>query len=348
MQTGRRFFRPQALFDKAGAPEADQGEPCWGAVGRMIRETRFEHVFRRLYFMKVLWSVPVDDFWNEVREEIAGHRYSGYLESMTGARDARAKFQQFAERLDLTDIETTETEMNRGLWSLGRPRDRVAWTIATAHEDETAEMARTLWNLDEPNKLGMAREILKISPFHAHARAVLITKDWQNVKDQVARWEKESGVSPAVLAALGWHYSQDKQYIDAERVLSRYVVLSPDRWAYRALADNFRLQGKIDRWQATLDNFLTKVEDLGLDHAQVRVEIANYYMGLGQWDKAKPYAEDAAATWAEWAMMCAAHVPRARKTGNARRVGGAGLRSATPITRGQSGISFANGPVRVT
>ena len=48
-------------------------------------------------------------------------------------------------------------------------------------------MARTLWNLDEPNKLGMAREILKISPFHAHARAVLITKDWQNVKDQVAR-----------------------------------------------------------------------------------------------------------------------------------------------------------------
>ena len=79
-------FQAAALFDKAGAPEADQGEPCWGTVGRMIRETRFEHVFRRLYFMKVLWSVPVDDFWNEVREEIAGHRYSGYLESMTGAQ----------------------------------------------------------------------------------------------------------------------------------------------------------------------------------------------------------------------------------------------------------------------
>ena len=73
------------------------------------------------------------------------------------------------------------------------------------------------------------------------------------------------------------------------------------------------MQGKIDRWQATLDNFLTKVEDLGLDHAQVRVEIANYYMGLGQWDKAKPYAEDAAATWAEWAMMCAARCAEGEK-----------------------------------
>ncbi len=313
LANGGTVFQAGAMFDKAGAPDADSDEPSWGAVGRMIRETRFVQIFRRLYFMKVLWSVPVDDFWHDAREEVAGHRYSGYLESMTSAQDSRAKFQQFAERLDLTDIETTETEMNRSLWNLGRPRDRAAWTIATAHEDETAEMARTLWNLDEPNKLSMAREILKVSPFHAYARAVLITKDWQNVKDQVAAWEKESGVSPAVLAALGRHYAQDKQYADAERVLSRYIVLSSDRWAYRALAENFKAQGKIDRWQATLDDFLTKVEDLGLDHAQVRVEIANHYMAVGRFDKAKPYAEDAAATWAEWAMMCAARCAEGEK-----------------------------------
>ena len=29
-------------------------------------------------------------------------------------------------------------------------------------------------------------------------------------------------------------------------------------------------------------------------------------MGLKQWDKARPYAEAAAATWARWAMSCAA------------------------------------------
>ncbi len=112
--------------------------------------------------------------------------------------------------------------------------------------------------------------------------------------------------APAVLAALGLHYSNAKNYDEAQRVLSRYITLSPDAWAYQTLAGNFKAQGQLDRWQETLDEFLNKVEDLGLDHARVRVEIANHYMGLKQWDKARPYAEAAAQTWAEWAMDCAA------------------------------------------
>ena len=128
------------------------------------------------------------------------------------------------------------------------------------------------------------------------ARHILILNDWDNVKDEVAAWETDPGVSPPVLAALGWHYFQAKQYGNAERVLSRYAVLSPDLWAYQTLAGNFKAQGKLDRWQSTLDEFLAKVEDRGLDHATVRVEIANHYMNLKQWDKARPFAEAAAAT----------------------------------------------------
>ena len=59
------------------------------------------------------------------------------------------------------------------------------------------------------------------------------------------------------------------------------------------------------RWLATLDQYLAAGEDHGLDHAKVRVEIADYYMTKGQWEKAQPYAEAAAATWAGWAMQCA-------------------------------------------
>ena len=97
-----------------------------------------------------------------------------------------------------------------------------------------------------------------------------------------------------------------RDYAAAERALSRYMELSPDLWAYQTLAANYKAQGKIDRWLETLEKFLNNVEDLGLDHAKVRVEIADYYMGLKQWDKAKPYAEAAAQTWAGWAMECAA------------------------------------------
>ena len=182
-----------------------------------------------------------------------------------------------------------------------------------AHEDQTAEMALSLSQANEQNKLEIAREILKVSPYHPFARAILISKDWDAVKDQVPTWEKESGDSPALLAALGLHYSATKNYDDAQRILSRYIELSPDVWAYQTLAANFKAQGKIDRWQETLEEFLNKVDDLGLDHAKVRVEIADHYMGLKQWDKAKPYAEAAAQTWAGWAMDCAARCAEGEK-----------------------------------
>ena len=106
---GQTAFNVAEAFDRAGAPEKDKGEPAWGAVARMLRETRFVQVFRRLYFMKAALVRPVEDYWNEVREEIAGHRYAPFLETMTTAREAQAKFRQFAERLDLADVEMTET-----------------------------------------------------------------------------------------------------------------------------------------------------------------------------------------------------------------------------------------------
>ncbi len=96
-------------------------------------------------------------------------------------------------------------------------------------------------------------------------------------------------------------------------MLSRYIKLSADQSAYQKLAANFKAQGNIDRWQATLDEFLNKALDLGLDHAMVRVEIANHYMGLKQWDKARPYAEGAATSGAGWAMECAGRCAEGEK-----------------------------------
>ena len=102
------------LLDTAGVPESDAGEPAWGAMGHMIRETRFVQVFRRLYFVKFMLSAPADEVWHEVRFDVADHRYRPYLEAMAvPGRDNAVRFQKFADGLNLVDIETTETPMNR-------------------------------------------------------------------------------------------------------------------------------------------------------------------------------------------------------------------------------------------
>ncbi len=302
------------LFDKAGAPENDAGEPAWGALGYSIRETRFVQIYRRLYFMRMMWSVPTEEYWNEIQLDVAAHRYRPYLETLAvNAPDAAARFYQFADAIDLADVEPTEATMNHTLDTLERPRAKAVWQIAICHADETAEFVSSLAR--EANvsvKVQMARDILHASPYQPYARAVLIENDWENVKDQVVAWEKEAGDFPAVLGALGVHYSQSKNYDEAMRVLARYIDLSPEVGAFRLLAANFKAQGKIDRWQETLEAFLNH-EDLGLDHAQVRAEIANYFIGLKQWDKARPYAEQAAQTGAGWAMDCAARCAEGEK-----------------------------------
>jgi len=64
--------------------------------------------------------------------------------------------------------------------------------------------------------------------------------------------------------------------------------------------------GDVDGWLRVLDEYLEETEEIGLDHDQVREEIANYLMSKGDFEKALPYAETAAESWAGWAMRCAA------------------------------------------
>ena len=56
VRSSKRALRPE-----------DPGELSWSCLGHLIRETQFVHVYRRLFFMKMVWSVPVDEFWAEAR-----------------------------------------------------------------------------------------------------------------------------------------------------------------------------------------------------------------------------------------------------------------------------------------
>ena len=313
LQAKPGFAQAAELIDQQGTPASDTGEPSWGVMAQMIRETRFVQVFRRLYFFTSMLAAPADDYWTQVRDEVAGHRYRPYLEILALPEHAWAEsFRQFGDQIDLVDLEPRAAPMIRSLAAQGRPRSKNAWNVALAHADETAEMAVPLCQTDESMKVIMARDILTSSPYQPYARAVLIDKAWDHVKDKVPEWEKESGNTPALLSALARRDIGAKQYEDAERIVARYIDISPDGGAFRLFASTYKAQGKMDRWLETLEASL-KAEDFGLDHARARVEIADYYMGLKDWDKARPYAEEAAATWAGWAMNCAGRCAEGEK-----------------------------------
>ncbi len=134
--------------------------------------------------------------------------------------------------------------------------------------------------------------------------AVTIRDDWDHAQDQATGWEAQMGDQPTVALALSEKYIELKQWADAERCLKRYIAISPDLAGYQRLAGVYRSQNEDDLWLKTLQQYLDTAPNYDLSHAHVQVTIANYYMDKGQFDKALPYADAAAQTGAEWAMLC--------------------------------------------
>ncbi len=276
-------------LERAGASADDRGEPSWGVLAHLVRETLFVQIYRRLHFLKGPLAVQVDDFWAAARPLVAGHRYRPYLESLAlPPNEAARVLAEFAGRLDRTDLEFSEFPLIQELARPQPPKGVEAWQFAWMHNDGTVrDYSLGIEASDAKNEPVLARALLELSPRSAFAMATLIDHDWDAVKDKVPAWEKEVGEAPALLVALGKRYTGLKQYDLAQKALTRYIRQSPDAWAYEMIAANYKAKGDATRWKETLDEYLANLEDHGLDHARIQVQIANHYMEQKHWADAR-------------------------------------------------------------
>jgi hypothetical protein len=143
--------------------------------------------------------------------------------------------------------------------------------------------------------------------------AELIDYAWPEAEKEWETWQSQVGDHPTFLAALARHQVKAGQDDLARATLDKYIKRSADLWAYEQLAELHKKRGDQLAWKNTLDEFLNTVEDHGLDHAKLRVSIANGLMEQGKFAEARPYADKAAATWAGWAMSCAMRCAEAQK-----------------------------------
>ncbi len=296
------------LLEEAGRPGLDAGEPSWSVLAHLARETRFVQVFRRVWFMTKKWNVPVDDYFQEVRPLVARHRYFPYLESLTlPSQRAEKTLTDFAEQLDLADIEPTERHMIDALNQLKLPAAQMAWRMSLAHCSILARDFCERLRQTPDRRDHFARVLLIISPYSSYAMGMLVQNDWDRVEADLPTWRVKVGDAPGLIGALGKKYMERKQYDLAEPLLKRYVEISGDEWAYQELSACYSARGDSRHAKETLDNYLNNTESAGLQHAQVQVEMANKLMSAGRFQEAKPYADAAAATWASFGMVCASH-----------------------------------------
>ena len=311
----RRSIRDVGLSELSDSllqtdPGDDSEEFSWTVLGGLLQEVEFMQIWRRAFFMRYQWAVPTDEFIAAVKPLAKSHRFRPLIDlcATSAAGNARRQAaEQMTSRLDLAALDFFQlgvfTAALESSWQALRPeqfdkaRQRPILHLDDVPRDLLAGIERSRGEL----RMNLVQRFREISPSNPDAVAAWIRHDREQVLQQAPELEKDFSGNAQVLGALANLYSQQE---DRDRVLRAYVKLSPDFWAYKRLAQSLKAQNKMEEWKATIDEFLEQPE-AGLTHAQMRVEVANYYMDRAEWEQARPYAADAAETWAEWAMLCA-------------------------------------------
>lgn len=301
-----------AALAKAGELGADRGEPSWGVLARLVRDARYMYVLRRMTFMFSDWGVPVAEYWAEVRGLVAGHRYEPYLLFFADREAGVEALQAFAARADWSDLELTQRQLLDLLQSLKAPGVTDVWGFAVGHGSLSSRDLSLAVSMIS-NGIGYAREFVEVCPKSPYAAAVLMELDWGTAEPRLEGWKKTFADAPVFVDALAGHYQNADQFNLAIPLWEKYIKLSSDAYGYKNLAICKRATGDEAGWKTIMDRYLAETEALGLNHAEVQVQIAEFLLSKDKAAEAKPYADAAAETWAGWAMHCAGKVDEALK-----------------------------------
>lgn len=292
--------------------DEDGDELSWRMLGGLIEETQFIQLWRRARFMRDQWSVPVDQFVNAVEPLLGAHRYRALFNLYRSSPQPQAAA-ELENKLDLSDLDfeqQAEFAISLGRdWQTRRPEQYLAAAkrpeqhMDDVHRDFLALLAWYDGQAGESPSPETVRRMRTQSPDSPDVTAAWIRLNEPGLRSQIPELERRFARRQQVWEALIGTYWNSKE--DRIRVLRKCIELSHEYWAYMTLASTYHENREYDQYLAVLNEVL-KQPSRGLEHARARVQIARHYMSEHQWDKAQPYAVEAAQTWALWAMACAA------------------------------------------
>ncbi len=306
----RREYQARVqLIDRlfqAGAIGKDRAEPSWTVLADLLKELSFVQAWRTLDVRAHWLAVPVDQTRIELLPLVKGHRFEKFIESFADDQStAAAEMARQLNGLETWPIEWTASPLVTTLYyQLGEAQFRKFMAVMNQHADSTYD-DQIRRRRGDPNDPRPTADLQRVSPHRPSSIADFIGHDWERAKVHADEWERTYGDNPIVLAALGKKYQALNRVSDTERCLKKLTVVLPEPSSHLALADHYKQQDDLDASQAVLEEALD-LPSLGLGEAQVRAELANLLMQRGDWEQARPYAEEAAESYAAFGLLAAA------------------------------------------
>ncbi|HEX8523962.1 MAG TPA: hypothetical protein VF669_17040 [Tepidisphaeraceae bacterium] len=292
----------------------DRIEPSWGVLGWLVKQEVFTQVARRARAMRERWDEDPAEYAQSVSELVKDHPYKSYIDvCKLGNAAPKEAIREALGKPDLADANYMSEPLavlmyEHGVESGLPPLE--PWFVPMAHSDAISGdpewvMDRCSEHRERDEFRNSAIALGLISPRAPTLLALMIKDNWAAAQPLVKQVEERQENHPAIAFALALKYTELKQLDAAKRSFKHYIEIAQDLEGYGKLAELYKSEGKMDEWLSTLEDFLKQGEP-SLDHARVRVQIAQGLWEQGKFVEAVPYADEAAETKAAWAMQWAA------------------------------------------
>ncbi len=298
-----------AALRTAGRMEQDAGEPSLAALAQLVQEISFLNSWHLLQYWQFAMGLPVESraTLEAVRPVVQGHPYELFIEALgLDSAAATKSLQKLSQSFALPQLDPNQLPMmdifrnyqvaaNGAQEDMLRQGDRVFMDLVL-----TLQSAAPI----SVTSAATAR-LAQVSPHSSLTAAAAIKYDWKRVYPRARDWERKYHDDLIVLRALSDRYTQMRLYDDAERCLKQQLELVQDQTSYQALAAIYLARGDEPQRIETLKASL-KAPCFGLEHAVTHAELARHFMRLKDWGAARPHATQAAESYSEWGLSCAA------------------------------------------
>lgn len=295
---------------EAGDPSADPVEFSWTVLGRLVEEEFFAQIAATTFFTRVTLCIAADDFVVPASRLIQGHPCLPYL--------LYRGYDRGQEQLSLLELEEmpvpdADIQLHDLFWILA-DRTSPAWkrsanfAMYRDYEVLLDDTSRDLTVRASPGYERLAasgHQLLSVSPYNPAGPAKLIASNWEHAQDRVSGWESTFADHPVFLAALALHYAKADEPDKAVTYYKRLNEIEPSMSNLSSLADLFRKQGKDAEFLAAAKAAL-EYEETGLEHTNVRIRLAEFYMEKKDFEKALDYARQAAESGSGGGLVCLA------------------------------------------
>ncbi len=301
----------------AGAEGKDRTDPSWRMLAQLLEEVDFIVGWRKLDETANwlgLSAAQIDERVQAIWPLVEHHPYAKFIQSYRAdTAQSEQALRDLAKSIDVSRIQYIEEPMLLRLAKVDPGGDH-KFHIGYWHEDLIAS--------DLPRNIRLSRAKMTqipylrvVSPHMPYGVAQEILHAGAGNQENWTKVEKRYLNSAQVQAALGKFHADNKRWDDSIRCYEAALDRDPAQATFEALAAVYLQKNDEAHWLSTLERYL-QTEDFGLGQARVRVNIANHYIELRDWAKARSYAEAAAGTGADWALVKAAQCAEAMQEWN--------------------------------